>query len=209
MELDGINYTTLQKSDKFFGFGPNHVVQHKATYSINFTSLEVGTHFYRWYANDTAGNWNSTQLYNFTIVGYPDIAIQDITVSNSHPKVNETIKVGVKVANLGNATAIFQLGLNYTHLIDPQIGTQTITLAPNQTIIANYTWTPTTSGRYQLTAYTSQIINDTNPQNNQKTITIRVMADPAEDIIQEIIKEKQYIMQLTTRITQPTDKPPP
>ena len=209
LELDGINYTTLQKSDKFFGFGPNHVVQHKATYSINFTSLEVGTHFYRWYANDTAGNWNSTQLYNFTIVGYPDIAIQDITVSNSHPKVNETIKVGVKVANLGNATAIFQLGLNYTHLIDPQIGTQTITLAPNQTIIANYTWTPTTSGRYQLTAYTSQIINDTNPQNNQKTITIRVMADPAEDIIQEIIKEKQYIMQLTTRITQPTDKPPP
>ena len=208
LELDGTNYT-LEKTDEYLGFDSNYRVEHRANYSISFTGLEPGTHTYRWYANDTAGNWNSTQLYNFTIVGYPDIAIQNITLSNSHPKVNETITISVEVANLGNATATFNLYLNYTHLIDPQIGTQTITLAPNQTLIANYTWTPTISGRYQLTAYTSQIINDTNPNNNQKTITIRVMADPANDIIQEIIKEKQYIMQLTTWITQPTDKPPP
>ena len=139
--------------------------------------MEPGTHTYRWFANDTAGNWNSTQLYNFTIVGYPDIAIQNITLSNPHPKVNETITISVTVTNLGQATATFNLILNYTRLFDPIIGNYTITLEPNQTLLINYTWTPTTSGRYRLTAYTTNIPNDTNPTNNQKETIICVTSN--------------------------------
>ncbi|RLF97941.1 MAG: hypothetical protein DRN49_06720 [Thaumarchaeota archaeon] len=67
LELDGANYT-LEKTDEYLGFDSNYRVEHRANYSISFTGLEPGTHTYRWYANDTRNNWNSTQLYNFTIV---------------------------------------------------------------------------------------------------------------------------------------------
>jgi len=172
LELDGTNYT-LEKIDEYLGFDSNYRVEYRANYSISFTGLEPGTHTYRWFANDTAGNWNSTQLFNFTI-GYPDIAIQNITLSNPHPKVNETITISVTVTNLGQATATFNLILNYTRLFDPIIGNYTITLKPNQTLTINYTWTPTTSGRYHLTAYTTNIPNDANPTNNQKETIIYV-----------------------------------
>jgi hypothetical protein len=29
--------------------------------------LDIRTHYYKWYANDTSGNWNKTNLLNFTI----------------------------------------------------------------------------------------------------------------------------------------------
>jgi len=174
LELDGTNYTNLQMSNEFFGFGSDYVVQHKATYNINFTGLEPGTHSYRWFANDTTGNWNSTQLFNFTI-GYPDIAIQNITLSNPHPKINETITISVELANLGNATATFNLILNYTKLFDPIIGNYTLTLEPNQTLIINCTWTTLTiTGIHKLTAYITNIQHDLNPTNNQKTIIVYV-----------------------------------
>ena len=67
-ELDGVNHTNLNVVDEYFGFDADYRVEHRANYSISFTGLELGTHTYRWYANDTRNNWNSTQLYNFTIV---------------------------------------------------------------------------------------------------------------------------------------------
>ena len=70
LELDGTNYT-LAKTDEYLGFDSNYRVEHRANYSISFTGLPAGTHTYRWFANDTRDNWNSTQLFNFTIDNVP------------------------------------------------------------------------------------------------------------------------------------------
>ncbi len=37
-------------------------------YSWNFTGLQVGNYTYRWYSNDTLGNFSSTGLFNLTVL---------------------------------------------------------------------------------------------------------------------------------------------
>lgn len=52
-EFNGNNYTDLEKS--------------VSTYSKTLNGLSTGTYYYKWYANDTSNNWNSTELLSFTI----------------------------------------------------------------------------------------------------------------------------------------------
>lgn len=98
-----------------------------------------------------------------------DIAITNITFSNPNPSINEIIHIYVTVENRGNLTETFDVSVNYTRIIDPLIETQTITLAPGETITLNFTWTPQSSGRYEIKAYTSEIPDDINPEDNTKT----------------------------------------
>jgi len=37
-------------------------------YTFNVTDLTVGTHYYKWYANDSAGNYNDTLEQNYTVI---------------------------------------------------------------------------------------------------------------------------------------------
>ncbi|RLI43059.1 hypothetical protein DRO69_09705 [Candidatus Bathyarchaeota archaeon] len=97
-----------------------------------------------------------------------DVAITDLTFSKT-PAINETVYIYVTLENRGNFTETFTMYLNYTRIFDPQIGSQTVTLASGETITLNFTWTPTTSGRYEIKAYTSTIPNDINPVDNTKT----------------------------------------
>jgi len=109
-----------------------------------------------------------------TVVLKHEIRVMDISLSNPSPSVNETITILVKVVNLGNYTETFTVLVNYTRLRDPLLGTQTIALAPGETAIINFTWTPTLAGRYQILAYTSEILEDIDPSNNRREITIYV-----------------------------------
>lgn len=116
----------------------------------------------------------STHRITIQYAEVTDIAIENITLSNLNPKIDETLTVSITITNLGTTTVTFNLSLNYTRLLDPVIGNQTITLEPNQTLIVNYTWTPTQTGRYRLTAYTSQIPNDIDPNNNRIEVIIYI-----------------------------------
>jgi hypothetical protein len=175
LELDGTNHT-LEKIDEYFGFDPSRRVEHRANYSKSFTGLEPGTHYYRWYASDTRNLWNSTDLFNFTITT-ADVSVENITFSNPNPRMNENVTISVEVKNYGTATSTFNLLLNYTWLGDPLMGNQSVTLAPNETLIVNFTWTPTTSGRFRIIAYTSEIPEDINKANNQKETTIYISSN--------------------------------
>ncbi|MEM2293798.1 MAG: hypothetical protein QXX41_11035 [Nitrososphaerota archaeon] len=103
-----------------------------------------------------------------------DIRILDVSFSNPNPKVNETLDIYIKLKNAGMTTVTFELSLNYTLLIDPLIGTQTLTLSPRETITLNFTWIPHATGRYEIKAYTSLIPNDINPNDNIKIVHIYV-----------------------------------
>jgi len=108
------------------------------------------------------------------VLGATDIVITNLTFSKQNPATNETISINVTVENRGDTTETFDVSVNYTRIIDPLIGTQTITLAPGESITLNFTWTPTTSGRYEIKAYTNEIPNDINPADNTKTTYIYV-----------------------------------
>jgi len=104
-------------------------------------------------------------------VGYPtpplhDVAVTNITFSKQYLTINETIYIYVTIENRGNLMETFDVGVNYTRMLDPLIGTQTIILAPGESIQLNFTWTLTDSGRYEIKAYTSTIPDDVNPSDN-------------------------------------------
>ncbi|MCD6241112.1 hypothetical protein J7K27_06315 [Candidatus Bathyarchaeota archaeon] len=143
----------------------------------NTTGFPLGNYTISAYVNPVL---NETDIVdNFYINGIvqiviQDIAITDITFSEQNPAINETIYIFVTVENRGNLTETFDIGLNYTRIIDPLIGTQTITLAPGESVTLKFTWTPITSGRYEIKAYTSPIPNDINPSDNTKTSCLYV-----------------------------------
>jgi len=110
-------------------------------------------------------------------VSHVDVTLESIILSNPNPKAGETLTISVEVKNLGDTPATFNLILNYTRLVDPMIGNQSIGLGPNQTLIVNYTWTPDTLGRYKLLAYITNLVNDINPENNKKEIIIYVTSN--------------------------------
>jgi hypothetical protein len=44
--------------------------------------LGIGTHYYRWYANDTSNNWNSTSMLTYTILALDPVYIDIISPEN-------------------------------------------------------------------------------------------------------------------------------
>jgi parallel beta-helix repeat protein len=73
LEFDGVNYTDLEIVDETLDFNEYYQVEHKIVYSRAFYNLSLGTHYYRWFANDTNGFWNSTALLSFNVTGVPQI----------------------------------------------------------------------------------------------------------------------------------------
>lgn len=53
LEFDGTNYTSLSQNGNVYG--------------KEFTNLALGTHTYRWYANDSSNNQNSTSTLTYTV----------------------------------------------------------------------------------------------------------------------------------------------
>lgn len=99
-----------------------------------------------------------------------DAAIINITFSKQNPAINETIYIYITIENQGNLAETFDVSVNYTLLVDPLIGTQTITLETGATITLNFTWTPTTAGRYEVKAYTSLIPDETDLSDNTRIV---------------------------------------
>jgi hypothetical protein len=127
-----------------------------------------GTHYFI-YFEFTLSTHEITIEYATT-----NIAITNITFSKQNPPVNETMQIYVTIENQGSYNETFQDSVNYTRILDPLIGTQTITLAPSQSIQLNFTWTPNVTGRYEIKAYTSVILNDVNPSDNTKIIYLYI-----------------------------------
>ena len=47
-------------------------------------------------------------------------------------------------------------------------------LAPGESIVMNFTWVPSMSGRYEIIAYTSEIPNEIDAANNTKKVFLYV-----------------------------------
>jgi len=106
-----------------------------------------------------------------------DVAITNLSFSKEHPRVNESIEIFVEIVNNGNIKEIFEMNLNYTLIVDPLIGRRIVVLDSEESVIISFVWTPTCVGRYEIKAYTSEISEDINPQDNTKTNYIFVCSN--------------------------------
>jgi len=135
----------------------------------NTACFQRGRYIVGAYASPVDGESNITNnnfTYGIVAVGVHDIAITNITLSKQNPTINETISIYLTIENRGSFTEAIDVSVNYTRMLDPLIGAQTITLAPGESITLNFTWTLTDSGRYEIKAYTSTIPDDVNPSDN-------------------------------------------
>lgn len=154
--------------------------------TLTYTALTVGTTSVNITFSDlltSAGQSISHETGEATIKVLPsvhDVAVSDLTLSETAVSPNETVTIHVTVQNLGDYPETFNLTVSYTRLVDPLIGNQTLTLQLNQSETLEFTWKPTTTGRYEIKAYTSEIPNDANPDNNVKTAYLRVSSSLSE-----------------------------
>jgi len=126
LEFDGVNYTDAIEVDESLDFNEYYQVEHKITYSKSFSNLSLGTHYYRWYANDTKNQWNSTQLLSFNVTAIPQINTVEIS-----PILEVTANVTCE--GFTNITEI----IDYTKLhfkIDDNWDTMNMTYNPQTTL---------------------------------------------------------------------------
>jgi len=145
-------------------------------YEWNTSGLTSGEYLIKIIATDGVNTAHDISDSTFTLISpaIHDISITNVSFSNPKPKINETVTISVTIVNLGNCTETFCVSVNYTRLRDPLIGTQPVTLIPNESITLNFTWTPNIAGRYRILAYTSEIPEDINPNNNKMEIIVYI-----------------------------------
>jgi len=116
-------------------------------------------------------NSNEQAILHSTIDGYYYTSMHDVSIINL--EASQTT-VSVTVKNQGTCAETFNVSVYYTHLTDPLIGTQTITLEPNTNITLTFTWSPPSSGRYEIRAEAEAVAGETNTQDNTLTIQIDI-----------------------------------
>mgnify|MGYP002395567388 CR=1 FL=1 len=104
-----------------------------------------------------------------------DVAIVNMTLPSCVLHVKEPITIQITVRNNGFHVETFNLSLTYTGTVDSLIGTQNLTLVPGESKTINFIWIPNRIGKYELKTYTSTIFNDSNPEDNIKSVFIYVL----------------------------------
>ena len=95
-----------------------------------------------------------------------DVAVIDVKTSKS--------SINVTVENQGTHTETFNVSVYYTHLIDPLIGTQTVTLKHGANTTLTFAWSPPTYGRYEILAEASTVPGEVDTDDNTYTIIIYI-----------------------------------
>jgi len=124
----------------------------------------------------------------------PDLVVTGITTPES-PYLNYSYAIGVTVENIGGSEIAtpFNVSLNVNETV---IGDETIeTLLAGETSIINFTWTPRSTGYYNLTAVADpeNIISESNETNNQYTKNITVIKEPKPDLTVKEIRTSGII----------------
>jgi subtilisin family serine protease len=130
-EFNGQNYTDFNRNRNIF--------------TKVFNDLPAGAYTYKWYANDTSGKWNNTELFNFTIQKVPSaikLLINNIegNITVTYPNtVNVTalLTTGEDVLKVYENEILVGEGVSLTELKTYEEGTYNITAIYQET--ENYT----------------------------------------------------------------------
>ncbi|GAH19025.1 unnamed protein product, partial [marine sediment metagenome] len=150
LEFDSINYTPSSSGN---------------IYTTNLTNISVGTYNYRWYANDTFGNMNSTESGDYTI----DQATPSLSLTIT-PSTSETYGTETTATSSGCSSQLTcNLYRNSVSVSKPDI----------QTLgVGTYNYTFNTTGNANYTAHT----NTTNLTITQNTGACNVLFNETSPI---------------------------
>lgn len=148
-------------------------------YSANATGLAVGNYSFQWFANDTSGNVNSTQIYNFSILqATPSLNIsfnisgiiyyKDISIENStNVTINATTSAEGPIILYVNGTA-FNSGLaSVANITSFNISTINATVVYNST--QNYSSSLFARWIYVEASNQAPVVSLISPSNNYYT----------------------------------------
>jgi hypothetical protein len=166
-------------------------------FAWNTSGFDEGNYVMSAYAEPVP---NETDLSNnnytdgVVTVAVHDIAVTGITFSDEQPSVNDTVTVYVTVQNNGANTENFTVSVNCTLVNETVIGTEPLTLAPEETATLNFTWTPADVGLYTITAYTSEIVGDPTPDDNTR-IAYLFISSPHDVAVTDVECGKTVVFQ--------------
>ena len=103
--------------------------------------------------------------YYYTSTVMHDVAVIKLTAS--------IYNINVTVENQGTSTETFDVSVYYTHLTDPLIGTQTVTLEPGANITLTFSWSPA-GGEYEIRAEANTVPGEEDTADNTLTISFYV-----------------------------------
>ena len=109
-----------------------------------------------------------------------DISIDGIKLTTLEPHVGDRVNITVYISNNGDMLEIFNITLCYERLNDPIIGIEEIALAPADSMNINFSWVPSTGGRYRISASTSEIFNDASSNDNFIEIELYIYSGSLE-----------------------------
>ena len=119
---------------------------------------------------------NEQIIPHSAIDGYYYTSMHDISII--HLEASKTA-VNVTVQNNGAYMETFNVSVYYTLMVDPLIGTQTITLEPDTNATLTFTWSPPQSGRYEIQAEAGPVTGEINTQDNTLKTQIYIsLSDP-------------------------------
>ena len=100
--------------------------------------------------------------YYYTSTVIHDVAVIKLTAS--------IYNINVTVENQGTSTETFDVSVYYTHLTDPLIGTQTVTLEPGANTTLTFSWSPA-DGEYEIQAEANTVPGEEDTADNTLTIS--------------------------------------
>jgi hypothetical protein len=148
-EFNGTNYTDS--------------IQNGNVYSKNLTNLPAGNYSYKWYANDTTGNWNSTGTFTYIVnKASPavNLLLDGVAADKNVSYTTQTNATGFET-NVGDSDVTFTLYRNGVAIGNGSSVSDVQTLGAN-----TYIYTYNTSGGAN---YTSATISRTLTVNKQIT----------------------------------------
>jgi len=113
-------------------------------YTVNITGVAAGNYIYKWNANDTLNNMNSTQAYGYTVMQASPILSLTLNSTSANISINEGSTINITAAATTPASGYIELYVtNTTTTVMINNGTSQIS---NNTLFAN-------PGLYNITAY--------------------------------------------------------
>ncbi|MDI6729918.1 MAG: CARDB domain-containing protein [Candidatus Altarchaeum sp.] len=119
---------------------------------------------------------------NVTGIG-PDLTVSNISVNNTNPVIDETVKICANISNIGNTTANNSNGVINVSFYVNEIYNNSVNIfalnAGNITEVCfNYTITYSGNFTFNITADPNNEIPELNEMNNQNTMNVNVYCTP-------------------------------
>lgn len=111
-----------------YSYRKNNISAYGSVFAANLTDLSAGNYSFRWFANDTSGKWNSTDIWNYSVVR----TVPNITIMLNGSSENFTIASG-----------------DFVNITTTSAGEGNVSLFRNGTLINN-----TSPPIYNITNYT-------------------------------------------------------